>query len=115
MRVSAYPAAVCSRLCSEDSAACLQHNQHTDFMRVDETKPFCMRARLHSTSMYMCVCDRLPSLSIHVGFDVGALPSDDVQSLRERRKQLSKQIAVVKAAGAGMRRKSRRHGNFGIT
>ena len=47
--------------------------------------------------------------------DVGALPSDDLQSLRERRKQLSKQIAAVKAAGAGMRRKLRRRGNFGIT
>ena len=47
--------------------------------------------------------------------DVGALHSDDVQSLREPRKQLSKQIAAVKAAGAGMRHKSRRHGNFGIT
>ena len=48
-------------------------------------------------------------------FDVGAVPSSMVQSLREHRRELSKQIGALKAAGEVMRRKSRRRGCFGIT
>ena len=85
------------------------------FMHAGEIRQFPKRARLYSRNVYMFRVVEPSYQAAMSAFDVGAPPSSMVQSLREHRKELSKQIGVLRAADEVMRRKSRRRGCFGIT